>query len=88
METEYLPILIGCKDSNAKGSLELGRKTRYFLELPVEQSKTEGSGGSIMFLFLKLGPIWFSYFPTLYQLVIGIKVFRIHMKFMTFSLFV
>ena len=69
METEYLPILIGCKDSNAKGSLELGRKTRYFLELPVEQSKTEGSGGSSMFLFLKLGPIWFSYFPTLYQLV-------------------
>ena len=69
METEYLPVLIGCKNSNAKGCLELGRKTRYFLELPVEQSKTEGSGGSSIDLFLKLGPIWFSYFPVLYQLV-------------------
>ena len=69
METKYLPVLKGCKNSNAKGCLELGEKTRYFLELPAEQSKTEGSGGSSMFLFLKLGPIWFSYFPVLYQLV-------------------
>ena len=68
MVTKYFSILIGCKDSNAKGSLELSRKTRYFLQLPVEQSKTEGRGSS-MYLLLKLGPIWFSYFPVLYQLV-------------------
>ena len=66
MVTKYFSILIGCKDSNAKGSLKLRRK--YFLQLPVEQSKTEGRESS-MYLLLKLGPIWFPYFPVLYQLV-------------------
>ena len=77
METEYLPVLKGCKNSNAKGCLELGEKTRYFLELPAEQSKTEGSGGSSMDLFSQIRSNLFfllSNFVPISLDFIGIKV--------------